>query len=187
MRVRQLRALMIFDGDLVPSLSGKTLTGRRLNVFKSLQAMNEGDTTPPGTVSNYEVTSQNGRTINLSWIASGDDGAAGQASLYDISFVDRFSGAVVPLTSITPVASGSPQNVTVNIPYRHTAGKITLREFDNVGNEGTPASFPVTVDRLAADPYVTSLSTPSVLSTGGTPLSLNCDDCFKNSTLPSKS
>ena len=98
--VSQLRALISFNGDLVPSLSGKTLTGRRLNVFKSLQAMNEGDTTPPGTVSNFEVTSQNGRTINLSWIASGDDGAAGQASLYDIGFVDRFSGAVVPLTSI---------------------------------------------------------------------------------------
>src|SRR2546427_7112974 len=125
--------------------------------------MKEGDTTPPGTVSNFEVTSQNGRVVNLSWIASGDDGPAGQASLYDISFVDRFSGAVVPLTLITPAASGSPQTVTVNIPYRHMAGKITLREFDNVGNEGTPASFPVTVDRLIADPYVTSLSAPAAL------------------------
>ncbi|MDX6557284.1 MAG: hypothetical protein QOF72_333, partial [Blastocatellia bacterium] len=37
--VNQLRALLSFNGDTVASLQGKTLSGRRLNVFKSLQAM----------------------------------------------------------------------------------------------------------------------------------------------------
>ncbi len=183
--VNQLHALLAFNGDVVPALVGTTLTGRRVNVFKSIQALNENDTTPPGTVSNFRVTSQTGRTVNLAWNASGDDGAAGQASLYDLSFTDQFTGAVVPLTTVGPAASGSPQTLSVNIPYRHTSGFIKLREFDNVGNEGTPATFPVNVDRLSADPYATSLSSPAALSTGGTPLGLTFDDRYReNYPLP---
>ncbi len=183
--VNQLHALLAFNGDVIPALQGTTLTGRRLNVFKSIQALNEGDTTPPGTVGNFRVTSQTGRTVNLAWNASGDDGPAGTASLYDISFTDQFTGAVVPLTTVAPAASGSPQTVSVNIPYRHTSGYIKLREFDNVGNEGTATTFPVTVDRLVADPYATTLSSPAALSTGGTALGLTFDDRYlEGYTLP---
>src|SRR5947207_1672459 len=81
--VNQLRALLSFNGDVVSALQGKSLSGRRLNVFQSLQAMNEGDTTPPGTVGSFQIAAQNGRNVTLSWNASGDDGVAGQASLYD--------------------------------------------------------------------------------------------------------
>jgi subtilisin family serine protease len=183
--VNQLHALLAFNGDIIPALQGITLTGRRLNVFKSIQALNEGDTTPPGTAGNFRVTSQTGRAINLAWTASGDDGAAGQASLYDISFTDQFTGAVIPLTTIAPVASGSPQTLSVNVPYRHTSGYLKLREFDNVGNEGTATTFPVTVDRLVADPYATTLSSPAALSTGGTALGLTFDDRYlQNYALP---
>lgn len=183
--VNQLRALLSFNGDIVPSLQGKTLTGRRLNVFKSLQAMTEGDTTAPGTVSGFQVTSQNGRQVNLSWTASGDDGAAGQASLYDVSFVDQTTSAVVPLTSVAPATSGTAQNITVNIPYRHLSGTLRLREFDNVGNEGTPANIPVSVPLNIADPYTTALNSAVPLSTGGTPLGLTFDDRYKeNYQLP---
>lgn len=183
--VSQVRSLLAFNGDVLPSLQGKTLTGRRINVFNSLNALSENDTTPPGTVGSLHVTSQNGRTINLTWTASGDDGAAGQAALYDLSFVDQFSGAVVPLTSVAPAASGSQQNLTVNIPYRHTTGRINLREFDNVGNEGLPATVPVTVDFLTADPYAATVVAHEALSTGGTAQGLTFDDCYKeNVSLP---
>jgi hypothetical protein len=39
--VNQLRALLAFNGDAIAGLQGRSLTGRRLNVFKSLQAMSE--------------------------------------------------------------------------------------------------------------------------------------------------
>src|SRR6185369_15940060 len=109
--VNQLRALLAFNGDAIAGLQGRSLTGRRLNVFKSLQATGENDTTPPGTVTNLQTGSQSGRKIKVLWTASGDDGAAGQASLYDVSFVDQNTNAVVPLTSVAPLASGSSQNV----------------------------------------------------------------------------
>src|SRR5439155_6630854 len=129
---------------------------------------NENDTTPPGTVGNFQIASQNGRTINLSWVASGDDGATGQASLYDLSFIDGSTNAVIPLASVIPTSSGTLQTANVTIPYRHTSGTIKLREFDNVGNEGTPTTAPVTVDPLIGDPYISSTSSPAALSTGGT-------------------
>jgi subtilisin family serine protease len=184
LNVGQLRSLLSFNGDPVASLQGKTVTGRRLNVFKSLQALNENDTTPPGTVGSFQITSQSGRTINLSWIAAGDDGATGQASLYDISFVDGSTSAVIPLTSMTPATSGTLQTASVTIPYRHPSGTIKLREFDNVGNEGTPSTVPVSVPLLIADPYVPSTAAPAALSTGGTAMAMNCDDCLKNRALP---
>jgi len=181
--VNQLRALLAFNGDSVAALQGKTLTGRRLNVFKSLQALSENDTTPPGAVGSLQVISQNGRSINLSWIASGDDGAAGQASLYEISFIDQSTGAVVPLSTVAPVASGATQNLNVNLPYRHLAGTIRVREFDNVGNEGTPVTVSVTVPLNAADPYTTTLNSAAPLSTGGTGLGLTFDDRYSENYL----
>jgi len=183
--VQQLKNLLLFNGDVVSALLDKTRTGRRLNVFSSLQALAENDVTPPGTVTNFHVNTQIGRALNLGWIASGEDGATGQASLYQMTFTEPATGVVIPLKNVIPASAGSVQTVDLKVPYRHRAGTINLREFDNVGNEGTPVSVPVTVNFAEADPYAPTLGPPATLSTGGTPLSFNCDDCFKeNVTLP---
>jgi subtilisin family serine protease len=182
--VAQLRALLEFNGDPIDALKDKSVSGRRLNVAKSLLAMAENDVTPPGTVTAFQITSQTGRTVNLSWTSSGDDGPTGPASLYELTFIDSSTNAVTPLTTVIPLTPGASQSVTVNIPYRHPAGTIKLREFDNVGNEGTPATLSVNVDLLVADPYIPSTTAPAALSTGGTGLAFNCDDCFRPRTLP---
>ena len=183
--VEQLKSLLIFNGDSAAALLNKTVTGRRLNVANSFAALAEADVTPPGTVTGLAVTSQNGRTINLGFTASGDDGALGQASLYQLTFTDAATSAVIPLTNVLPAASGVAQTVEVKIPYRHPAGTITVHEFDNVGNVGTPATLPVTVPLGIADPYVTSVDSPMPLSTGGTPLVLKGDDKVRlNYALP---
>ena len=183
--VSQIRALLAFNGDPIPALAGKTLTGRRLNVFNSLQTLAANDTTPPGTVTNFQITSQTGRTVNLSWVDSGDNGAAGQAALYDISFVDQTNGAIIPLTTLAPAVAGTTESVTVTIPYRHTSGAIKLREFDKVGNEGTPASVNVNVAAQFSDPYSMGMNAPAALSTGGTALGLTFDDRYlENYALP---
>ncbi len=177
--LQQLKALLIYNGDPVSSLAGKTATGRRLKVSNSLQALAENDTTPPGTVVNFHMNTQNGRALNLGWIASGDDGAIGTASLYRITFTDAGTGTVIFLKDVTPAASGVGQAVDVKLPYRHTNGTLTLREFDNAGNEGTPATLPVSVSLTEGDPYITSTGSSAALSTNGTPLSLIGDDKLK--------
>jgi subtilisin family serine protease len=183
--VQQLKSLLIFNGDAAPTLLNKTVTGRRLNVFKSFQAATENDTTAPGPVTGFHVNTQNGRALNVGWTASGDDGAAGQASLYQISYTDAITGTVLMLKNAIPVPSGFAQSLDISLPYRHTNGTLVLREFDNVGNEGVPATLNVSVDLVVGDPYTTSLSSPAPLSTGGTPLALIGDDKIRsNYTLP---
>jgi subtilisin family serine protease len=183
--LQQLKSALIFNGDLVASLSGKTITGRRLNVANSLAALAENDTTPPGAATNFHVNTQSGRSFNLGWTAAGDDGAAGQASLYQVSFIDAMSGTVFPLKKILPPASGAVQTLDIKTPYRHTQGTITLREFDNVGNEGTPVTIAAAIGVADADPYLSNLSPAVPLSTGGTPLGLTFDDRYlENYTLP---
>ena len=182
--IQQLKGILIYNGDIVPSLTGKTITGRRLNVANSVAAVAENDVTAPGTVLNLHVNSQTGRTLNIGWNASGDDGPSGQASLYTISFTDASSGAVIFLKNVIPAASGVAQAVDVKIPYRHLNGTVNLREFDNVGNEGVPANLAISISPNAGDPYLTSLGSPAALSVGGTGLSTNCDDCSKSQALP---
>ena len=56
--------------DLIP---GARLTDYIVEA-KSFVAVTEGDVTPPGTVTNFHLNSQNGRAFNIGWNASGDDG-----------------------------------------------------------------------------------------------------------------
>jgi len=182
--IQQLKGLLLYNGDLVASLAGKTQTGRRLNVANSVSALAENDVIAPGTVSNLHLNTQVGRSLNVGWTASGDDGASGQASLYALSFTDSSSGAVIFLKNVIPAASGVVQAVDVKLPYRHTTGTLNLREFDNAGNEGVAATLPISVSLIEGDPYLTSLGIHVPLSTGGVGLATNCDDCFKTRALP---
>ena len=181
---QQVKALLMFNGDPLPSLAGKTLTGRRLNVGSSMQELSQNDVTSPGTVTNFHLNSQNGRSLNVGWTASGDNGASGTASLYKLSFTDSDTGAIIFLKSVTPAASGITQAVDVTLPYRHLNGTLKLQEFDNSGNEGVPATVGVAVSPPLGDPYLVSEGSAVALSTGGTGLATNCDDCYKTQALP---
>jgi subtilisin family serine protease len=183
--VAQVKSLLILDGDVEPALIDKTLTGRRLNVANSMQSLLENDTVAPGAVTNMRIDSQNGRTFNLGWTASGDDGAAGQASLYELTFTDSTTLVTTPLMGLVPMPSGSGQIATVSVPYRHTTGTLTMQEFDNAGNAGTTVSLPVQVPQSAADPYVPTTGTAQPLSTDTSMnLNPNADDQYVDVLFP---
>ncbi len=183
--VTQLRSLLLFNGDPVASLAGTTVTGRRLSIANSMQTLLANDVTLPGTPTNFHVNSQNGRSLNVGWTASGDDGAAGQAALYELTFTDATTSSVNLLKRLTPAASGVTQAVDIKLPYRHTSGTLTLRVLDNSGNEGVPATINVSVLLEVGDPYVTTIGNSAALSTGGTPLALIGDDKLRlNFALP---
>ena len=186
--VEQVKKLLMLNGDVQPTLVDKTRTGRRLNVFKSFQSLVESDSTPPGAVTNLRVNLRNGRTINLGWTAAGDNGSGGgAAALYEIGFRDGITNALIPLKGVVPAAPSTAQSTDVKIPYRHTAGTIEIRPFDNKGNEGTVATIPVIVAPLLGDPYVVTVGSAAPLSTDGTPLSLaglTGDDNYIDELLP---
>ncbi len=185
--VQQVKNLLLLDGDIAAALTDKTVTGRRLNIANSFASLAENDNTPPGTVGGFHVNTQTGRSFNVGWTASGDDGAAGQASLYQLSFIDAVTNAVIPLKNTLPPTSGTVQAVDVKIPFRHTNGTLRLREFDNKGNEGTPATLLVSVPAAIGDPYVTTEGGSVALTTGGSKIFGGPDDddkLFPNFLLP---
>lgn len=182
--VAQVKNSLLLNGDVRPALVDKTLTGRRLNVQNSFQSLFENDTIAPGAVTNLRIDSQNGRSFNLGWTASGDDAANGQAALYQLSFHDPVSLVTTTLKGVIPMPSGSGQIASVTIPFRHTAGSLMLQEFDNAGNAGTTVSLPVLVPQSAADPYTTATGSSQPLSTGGGILNLDADDRYAEVLFP---
>ena len=181
---QQVKSLLLYNGDVVSALVDKTLTGRRLNVGNSMQASLANDTVAPGAVGSFHINSQSGRSLNIGWTASGDDGATGQASLYEVDFTDGSSGQVIPLKGVIPKASGSLQSADVTIPFRHLSGTLTVREFDEAGNEGTPQTLAVGVPLSSGDPYTITEGASATLTNGGSSTGLTGDDRYAPFLLP---
>jgi subtilisin family serine protease len=185
--LRQLRGVLAFSGDILPVLQSKTTTGRRLNIHASILSANENDVTAPSVPASFAVSSQDGRSITLSWFAPGDDGGSGTAADYDVFFTGTQPNAIPILlpSQLVPSPAGTAQNVVVSAPYLNFSGTITLRTFDNAGNS-SDVSVPVTITQNSgSDPYVVTTGNPSGLSTGGTSLNLTGDDKFiENYQLP---
>ena len=183
--VAEVKNLLLLNGDIQSSLVGKTLTGRRLNVAKSFDSLIDlTDNQAPGTPAGFNITSQAGRTINLGWTATGDNGASGEASLYQVSFTDGTSGNVIPLKGVMPAQSGLPMTTSVKIPLTHTNGTLSVRAVDNVGNEGAAATLPVSIPLGIGDPYIPTVGTPVALTTGGDRLNVNADDVYVDFAFP---
>jgi len=177
--VSKLRAALIYNGDRIASHDHKTLTGRRLNAFNSLNAAAENDVTPPSAIAGLSIIAKQGRRITLGWTASGDDGISGTASLYDIRFsegdltsTEEFENAttISPLAIPVPAIPGTLESAVVEVPFGHTSGRIGLRVTDNMGNTSPIAVVDVSVDGTVAGLYDVTESQPEFLSTGGTQL-----------------
>ncbi len=183
--VQQVKNLLMLNGDVVPSLIDRTLTGRRLNIATSFTSLAENDSSAPGAVTKLHINSQIGRTFNLGWTASGDDSTTGQASLYQINFIDGGSGAVIPLKGVIPMASGQGQVAVVTIPFRHTSGTIRVVPYDNVGNAGTASTLAVGIPFSSGDPYTTSVGSPAALTSDiAIRHNINADDLYIDVALP---
>jgi hypothetical protein len=101
-----------------------------------------------------------------------------------LDYLDGSSGAVLTLKSISPASAGTPQSTIVNIPFGHPTGTLRLRAIDNAGNEGTPATLPVSIALSIGDPYIPSVGSAAALSTGGELQDLNADDVYREFLFP---
>ncbi|MFH0894911.1 MAG: S8 family serine peptidase [Bacteroidota bacterium] len=80
----QVKDKILSTADPKPALSGKTVTGGRLNIYNAIQK--ENDPTPPSAITDAAVTDKTFKSITLAWTAVGDDGNIGTASLYDLRY-----------------------------------------------------------------------------------------------------
>jgi len=183
--MRELRGVLAYSGDLVPSLSNKTTTGRRLNVFKAIQSALENDTTPPGAFT-LQVSSQQGRGVMVTWTEPGDDGFTGQSADHDFIFTDAATGArtFLPINSFQ-VQPGTTQSASVLLPYLSFSGTLEMRVYDNAGNFSS-ASVAVNVgDNIYSNPYTVTTGAAAALSSGGNRLLIDGDDRYhRNIALP---
>ncbi|MFH1686363.1 MAG: leucine-rich repeat domain-containing protein [bacterium] len=133
------------------------------------------DTIAPATVNDLQVTDQTLSAVTLGWTAVGDDGTAGQASLYDLRWyltpltTSNWDSAV-PITAVPlPQASGAGETVTTDLDgtIRHYFGVMVADEVGNwseISNVVSSTPF----DTIAP----TAVSDLQVLTTSGTSVAL---------------
>ena len=131
----EVKDLLLLLGDPIPSLTGKTVSGKRLNLYNFL----DDDSIPPDTVTDLGVTSATHSTMSLLWTAVGDDGLVGQAATYDLRYstspIDEasFDSATSAITPV-PGPSGSTETATITGLSHSTLYYVALKVLDNVGN-----------------------------------------------------
>jgi uncharacterized repeat protein (TIGR01451 family) len=180
--IERLRASVLFGGAPINSLTNKTETGNRLDAAGALQNALEVDTTAPAPINDLHAATIDGRTVTLAWTAPGDDGGAGRASLVETRFTSS-TGKQFIVGAASSANAGTQQYGSVNLPFQHATGTLSLKVLDNAGNV-SQASVPVSVDPLSVGPYEITESPAEALSTGGTPLHQNFDDNISHYELP---
>jgi subtilisin family serine protease len=134
----QVKERLMITADPIASLSGKTVSGGRLNIYNAIQK--ENDPTPPNPITDIAMESSTFKTITLVWTATGDDGSTGTASMYDLRYstspitASNFSSATQISGEPTPLPAGTQESVIVSGLNYNTTYYFAIKAIDNVGN-----------------------------------------------------
>jgi len=135
--VAQLKSVLLAATDPIPSMNGITVSGGRLNAFFAIA---EPDTIPPDPVIDLDTTNPTSNALGLTWTATGDDGAVGTASSYDMRYstspIDamNFATASQAANEPNPSAAGSPESMEVKGLTANTTYYFALEVHDEWGN-----------------------------------------------------
>jgi subtilisin family serine protease len=124
----------LLTGDSIPGLSGKSITGMRLNLYRALTStlILPADTTVPSTPIGLTATAISSTQINLAWTAATDNvGVTG----YEI---DRCSGASCTVFSLIATVSGTSYSNTGLLPT--TSYSYRIRAIDAKLNKSANSS-----------------------------------------------
>lgn len=133
-----VKQLILNSADAKPQLAGKVLTGGRLNAFLAIA---DPDTIPPGAVTNLSVTETGSSHLRLAWTATGDDGATGRASAYDLRWstspitAANFASAT-RVAGPDPRPSGQAESFEIGGLAFSTTHYVALKALDEFGNTG---------------------------------------------------
>lgn len=120
--------------DHVPELADKTVSGGRLNLANVL----DDDSTAPAALADFGATSPGPGQVELRWTAPGDDGQAGQATVYHLNGA-RLAEA--------PAPGGTAELRALRVPLSGSERSYAygLQATDNVGLSSPVAEAQVTV------------------------------------------
>lgn len=148
-RLNELKHRILGSADVLPSLQGKIVGGRRLNLDRAIRA---ADTIDPGIPVGLRVIKANSTSVILRWIASGDDGGTGIATAYDLRYSTSpiapndltafLSATRVTLPSVVPgpVQPGAPQEALVAGLNGGQAYYFALKAIDEMGRTSPQAA-----------------------------------------------
>ncbi|MCE9585905.1 fibronectin type III domain-containing protein [Candidatus Uhrbacteria bacterium] len=107
------------------------------------------DTTPPAAVANLSLTGPSASGMTVSWMAPGDDGTIGQASLYDIRYSTSpissdgdFNAAVLVDGEPLPQTAGAAQSMVVSGLSSNTYYYFAMKTKDDVPNTSGLSNVP---------------------------------------------
>ncbi len=133
------KTLLLARVDPIPALSGRTVTGGRLNAFLPIA---QPDSLPPGAITDLTAVDPGGSSMTLHWTATGDDGATGRAANYDLRYStapldDTTFGAATQVNGEpNPQTAGSAEQMTVNGLAFSTVYYFAIRAADELGGVG---------------------------------------------------
>ena len=179
--------LLMNFADPIPSLTGKCITGARLNAFLPIA---EPDSIPPGAITDLAVTGTASNWMTVAWTAPGDDGNTGTASRYDVRYSTsaitpaNFASATPADNPPDPGAAGTPESMQVSGLDFSTTYYFAVKALDEFGNAGPLSNVPSGTTLGAPDIDVTPTSLTETLLTGATSLqNLTLSNLNSNTTL----
>ncbi len=163
-----MKAALYASVDRLPSLEGRSTTGGRINLQRLMSAV---DTAPPAPVTSLSVQATASNAVTLAWLASGDDGAVGMASRYEIRYstqpitASNFGTATLALNPPQPRATASAESMQIPGLSFLTRYYFALVVLDKAGNRSSVSNVVSTttlgVPRLdlSADTFDANLAT----------------------------
>jgi hypothetical protein len=144
---QRVKDLLLSTVDPLPALTGRTVSGGRLNAFQAL-LLAEPDSIPPAAVSDLAAGEPKSNFITVTWTASGDDGDSGKATTYDLRYstapID--SGTFVQATKVAGVpasqAAGAAESFAVGGLNFNTTYYFALKVLDEQGNASGVSNSP---------------------------------------------
>jgi subtilisin family serine protease len=131
----QVKQRLLGSADHPPLLAEKVVRGR-LNVARAL----ESETVLPGAPTGFRATHRNRSAFVFTWQASGDDGTAGAAGLFELRYStapieqSNFAAATQAAGLPTPGPSGTTHTYLLQGLTAATSYYVALRALDNALN-----------------------------------------------------
>ncbi|HYK04175.1 MAG TPA: S8 family serine peptidase [Thermoanaerobaculia bacterium] len=154
-----VRDALMLRSDPLPSLNGRTVSGGRLNVANLFDT----DAIAPGAIGDLTVIDATHRSVTIRFTATGDDGASGNATRYDVRvsaspITEASFASATPLVGEPgPQLPGTLELFKLRGIAPSTSYYVAVRAFDNAGNGGAlsnVASFTTSRQAIVFDDNV---------------------------------
>lgn len=134
-----MKTVLLASTDRLPSLEGLVASGGRLNVLRMLSGP---DSIPPAAIGTLALGPASSDQLVVTWVATGDDGAVGMATNYDLRFAASpiddatFGSATRVIGAPLPKAAGGVEQASIRGLTPLTTYFVAVKAIDEYGNTG---------------------------------------------------